>query len=115
LLPRDIALKILANLDSDDLERAAKVNPNWNALVDSEDLWKHKCGDLGFLNDFFSIDKYGFFKFFFFNSIETDLNSIAVYSNLNDWRRMFERAEALKSNWSNSLYKMINLRGHQER
>ncbi|KAJ7109131.1 WD40-repeat-containing domain protein [Mycena epipterygia] len=55
ILPREVSLKILGNLDATSLCRAAQVTKKWKALADDDILWRgiceqhigqkcHKCG-----------------------------------------------------------------------
>lgn len=43
LLPRELALKVLSNLDPKDLLRAAQTCRSWRFLCDDNLLWKEKC------------------------------------------------------------------------
>jgi F-box and WD-40 domain protein MET30 len=43
ILPREVCLKILGNLDATSLCRAAQVNRRWKALADDDVLWRGIC------------------------------------------------------------------------
>lgn len=43
LLPREVALKILGNLDAISLMNAAQVSRSWRALADDDVLWRMMC------------------------------------------------------------------------
>lgn len=43
VLPREVALQILGNLDAISLGRAAQVSTHWRSLADDDLLWKNIC------------------------------------------------------------------------
>ena len=85
-----MALNILSHLDNNTLDIAAKVSPIWEELCKSEELWKYKC-------------------------VDYDVPTIRIYANLADWRKLFERGDALKSNWENGKYRITTFKGHREK
>jgi len=46
--------------------------------------------------------------------IKKDKSYYEIKSRLTDWRKLFDQAKYLKSNWSTPKYQMCEFRGHKK-
>ena len=47
--------------------------------------------------------------------MKIDISYYEIKSHLTDWRKLFQRADCLKYNWSSPKYEMIEFKGHRRK
>ncbi|KAH9519421.1 hypothetical protein Btru_075494 [Bulinus truncatus] len=87
LLPKKLALKILAHLSVGELLVASVVSKRWHRLADSNILWRGKCKEVTI--------------------------HVPVPSKPN-WKRVFCDNFHLRYNWDNARFKTVELVGHAQ-
>jgi hypothetical protein len=38
-----------------------------------------------------------------------------IYSNMADFKNLFQRSDELKANWENGVFKIVTFKGHKEK
>ncbi|XP_043286644.1 F-box/WD repeat-containing protein 7 [Venturia canescens] len=103
LLPKELALSVLAFLEPRDLLRAAQTCRNWRFLVDDNLLWKEKCRVAGIdgLKDF---------------SINKRKNCRTHSGNCGSpWKQAYMRQHNIKMNWRTQPIRPPKvLKGHDD-
>ena len=58
--------------------------------------------------------KYNLVLILILNGNKKDKSYYEIKSRLTDWRKLFDQAKYLKSNWSTPKYQMCEFRGHKK-
>ncbi|KAH0535576.1 hypothetical protein KQX54_017279 [Cotesia glomerata] len=102
LLPKELALSVLAFLEPRDLLRAAQTCRNWRFLADDNLLWKEKCRSEG-IEDLKDVS--------FTKRKSNRSNSICS----SPWKQAYMRQYSIKMNWRTKPIRPPKvLKGHDE-
>lgn len=103
LLPRELALSVLAFLEPRDLLRAAQTCRNWRFLADDNLLWKEKCRVAG-IDDFKELPP------------NKRKNYRTIPSNgVSPWKQAYMRQHNIKMNWRTKPIRPPKvLKGHDD-
>lgn len=101
LLPKELALSVLAFLEPKDLLRAAQTCRNWRFLADDNLLWKEKCKAAGIddLKDLPSLKR----------------KNCRSGSHSSPWKQAYMRQHNIKMNWRTKPIRTPKvLKGHDD-
>lgn len=102
LLPKELALSVLAFLDPHDLLRAAQTCRNWRFLADDNLLWKEKCRSVG-IDDLRDVS--------FTKRKSNRSNGICS----SPWKQAYMRQYSIKMNWRTKPIRPPKvLKGHDD-
>ncbi|KAJ8688401.1 hypothetical protein QAD02_024196 [Eretmocerus hayati] len=109
LLPRELALSVLAFLEPRDLLRAAQTCRSWRFLADDNLLWKDKCRTAG-IDDLKDLPKRKSSKS---NSAMT--GTAAFMTATSPWKQAYMRQHTIKMNWRTQPIRPPKvLKGHDD-
>lgn len=108
LLPKELALSVLAFLDPRDLLRAAQTCRSWRFLADDNLLWKEKCRNAGIYD--LNIPKRKSSKIGGASG-----NSCASMNSSSPWKQAYMRQHNIKMNWRTKPIRPPKvLKGHDD-
>lgn len=106
LLPKELALSVLAFLEPRDLLRAAQTCRSWRFLADDNLLWKDKCRSAG-IEDLKELPKRR-------TKISGTTGSITTNTS-SPWKQAYMRQHNIKMNWRTKPIRPPKvLKGHEE-
>lgn len=107
LLPRELALSVLAFLEPKDLLRAAQTCRSWRFLADDNLLWKDKCRVAGII-DLKDLPKRK-------KSAGATSNSAQFMNAASPWKQAYMRQHNIKTNWRTQPIRPPKvLKGHDD-
>ncbi|XP_058805851.1 F-box/WD repeat-containing protein 7-like [Phymastichus coffea] len=107
LLPKELALCVLAFLEPRDLLRAAQTCRSWRFLADDNLLWKDKCRVAG-IEDLKDLPKRR-------TKSGNGMNGMANINSGSPWKQTYMRHHNIKMNWRTKPIRPPKvLKGHEE-